>query len=145
MLVEPLVLRMSFEAGGTDWEGDVISAHHILSRTPAPHGPKALDEHALDTWAEAHSAFHDVLFAACPNQRLLKIVRQLAEEAAMYRRWSVALVLSNPRADSEHRQLLDSALAGDWERAGEVLRTHIEHTLEMLSNYVEAHPDQQPI
>jgi len=142
VLIEPLVLRMSFEAGGTDWEGDVISAHHILTRTPAPFGPAALDEHALDVWAEAHSAFHDILFAACPNQRLRKIVRQLAEEAAMYRRWSVALVLGNPRAASEHRELLDAALSGDWERGGEVLRVHIEHTLEMLANYVEAHPEE---
>ena len=141
VLIEPLVLRMSFEKGGTDWEGDVISAHHILSRTPPPHGPKALDEDALDVWAEAHSAFHEVLFAACGNQRLLRIVKQLAEEAAMYRRWSVALVLSNPQAENEHRALLESALSGDWERGGAVLRTHIEHTLEMLSNYVAAHPE----
>lgn len=141
VLIEPLVMRMSFEAGGTDWEGDVISAHHILSRTPAPHGPKALDEDALDVWAEAHSAFHDVLFAACGNKRLLRIVRQLAEEAAMYRRWSVALVLGNPRADVEHRELLEAALAGDWELGGRVLRTHIEHTLEMLSQYVAEHPE----
>lgn len=141
VLIEPLVLRMSFEAGGTEWEGDVISAHHILSRTPPPHGPKALDEDALDAWAEAHSAFHDVLFAACGNQRLLRIVRQLAEEAAMYRRWSVALVLSNPQAENEHRDLLEAALSGDWRRGGDVLRTHIEHTREMLTDYVAAHPD----
>jgi len=141
VLIEPIALRMSFEAGGTDWEGDVISAHHILSRTPPPHGPKALDEDALDVWAEVHSAFHDVLFAACPNTRLLRIVRQLAEEAAMYRRWSVALVLSNPQADAEHQALLDAALAGDWERGAQVLCTHIEHTREMLTAYVAAHPE----
>ncbi|TXN30943.1 GntR family transcriptional regulator [Lacisediminihabitans profunda] len=142
ILIEPLVLRMSFETGGMDWEGDVISAHHILSRTPPPHGPKALDEDALDQWAEVHSAFHEVLFAACTNKRLLRTVKQLAEEAAMYRRWSVALVLSNPQAENEHRALLEAALDGDWERGGAVLRTHIEHTREMLTNYQAAHPDE---
>jgi DNA-binding GntR family transcriptional regulator len=141
VLIEPIVLRQSFEAGGTDWEGDVISAHHILSRTPAPHGPKALDEDALDKWAEVHAAFHAVLFAACTNERLLRTVNQLAEEAAMYRRWSVALVLSNPQAEVEHAALLDSALAGDWERGSAVLKTHVEHTLEMLTNYVATQPD----
>src|SRR5690606_23270342 len=78
VLIEPLVLRMSFEAGGMDWEGDVIAAHHILSRTPPPHGEAQLSEDALDRWAEAHSAFHETLFAACTNQRLLKIVKQFA-------------------------------------------------------------------
>ena len=141
VMIEPLVLRMSYESGGMDWEGDVISAHHILSRTPPPHGA-APDEVALDLWAEAHSAFHEVLFAACTNQRLLRIVKQLAEEAAMYRRWSVALVLSNPAAETEHQALLESALAGDWERGGAVLRKHIEHTREMLADYVAKHPDE---
>ena len=142
VLIEPIVLRMSFEAGGMDWEGDVISAHHILSRTPPPHGQVPPDEEALDQWAEAHSAFHEVLFAACTNQRLLRIVKQLAEEAAMYRRWSVALVLSNPAAATEHRALLECALAGDWERGGAVLRTHIEHTRDMLTEYVATHPEE---
>jgi DNA-binding GntR family transcriptional regulator len=50
-------------------------------------------------------------------------------------------VLSNPRADNEHQALLDAALSGDWKRGGSVLRTHIEHTLEMLSDYVAAHPE----
>lgn len=142
VLIEPLVLRMSFETGGMDWEGDVISAHHILSRTPPPHGVNPPDEVALNQWAEAHSAFHEVLFAACDNKRLLKIVGQLAEEAAMYRRWSVALTLSNPQGEAEHRALLESALAGDWKRGGEVLTTHIEHTREMLTKYVAEHPDE---
>lgn len=144
VLIEPEVLRMSFEAGGTDWEGDVIAAHHILSRTPPPHaGQQPPGEDALERWAEAHSAFHAVLFAACTNQRLLGIVSQLAEEAAMYRRWSVTLVLNNPDAAEEHQALLDAALAGDWKLGGEVLRKHIRHTREMLANYVAVHPDAE--
>jgi len=143
--IEPIVLRMSFEAGGTDWEGDVISAHHILSRTPPPfldQGQLA-DEDAMERWAEAHAAFHDVLFAGCRNERMLRIVRQLAEEAAMYRRWSVSLVIRNTEGEKEHRQLLEAALAGDWERGGEVLRTHVRHTRDNLARYVEEHPDAQ--
>jgi DNA-binding GntR family transcriptional regulator len=68
-------------------------------------------------------------------------VGQLAEEAAMYRRWSVALTLSNPQGAEEHRALLEAALAGDWQRGGAVLTTHIEHTREMLTKYVAEHPE----
>ncbi|CAN5140980.1 GntR family transcriptional regulator [soil metagenome] len=141
--IEPLVLRESFEVGGMDWEGDVISAHHILSRTPTPHSGNPLGEDALDRWAEAHSAFHEALFSASKNQRMLRIVKQLAEEAAMYRRWSVALVLHNPQSEAEHKALLEAALAGDWERGGEVLRTHVKHTRDTLTSYVAEHPDEQ--
>lgn len=141
ILIEPLVLRASFEAGDTDWEGAVVSAHHVLSRTPPPDNDEQLDGDTLDRWAETHSAFHEVLVSACPNKRLLRIVRQLAEEAAMYRRWSVSLVHSSPASADEHGALLEAALKGDWERGGEVLRTHYRHTQENLSKYVAEHPE----
>lgn len=141
ILIEPLVLRASFEAGDTEWEGAVVSAHHVLSRTPPPDNDEQLDGDALDRWAETHSAFHEVLVSACPNKRLLRIVRQLAEEATMYRRWSVSLVHSSPGSADEHGALLEAALKGDWERGGEVLRTHYRHTQENLSKYVAEHPE----
>ncbi len=141
ILIEPLVLRASFEAGDTEWEGAVVSAHHVLSRTPPPDNDEQLDGDALDRWAETHSAFHEVLVSACPNKRLLRIVRQLAEEATMYRRWSVSLVHYNPGSTDEHGALLEAALTGDWERGGEVLRTHYRHTQENLSKYVAEHPE----
>lgn len=141
MMIEPLVLRASFEAGGTEWEGAVVSAHHVLSRTPPPISDEPHDEDALDRWADTHSAFHEVLVSACPNKRLLRIVAQLNEEAAMYRRWSVSLVHYEPGSVEEHRALLEAALAGDWERGGDVLRTHYRHTQENLSHYVATHPE----
>lgn len=143
-LIEPQVLRLSFEAGGMDWEGDVIAAHHILSRTPPPHSdPGNMDADSVERWADAHAAFHEVLFSACSNERLLRMVRQLSEEAGMYRRWSVTLLLYNADGEREHKALLEAALAGDWKRGGEVLVTHIEHTRNMLTDYVAEHPDVQ--
>lgn len=143
VLIEPLVLRRSFEIGGTGWEAAVMAAHHVLSRTPPPDADKPLDQEQLDRWAEAHSAFHEVLVSACPNKRLVRIVRHLAEEAAIYRRWSVSLAHYDPQSISEHRILLDSALAGDWKRGGEILRTHYLHTQRNLTEYVASHPNEQ--
>jgi DNA-binding GntR family transcriptional regulator len=143
ILIEPLVLRASFETGDTAWEATVLSAHHVLSRTPPPNSDQSLGDDALDRWAETHADFHDALVSACPNKRLLKIVKQLHEEAAMYRRWSVSLVSYHPESAGEHTALLEAALVRDWELAGDVLRAHYRHTQANLSNYAAEHPDER--
>lgn len=140
LAVEPLVLEKSIANGDTEWEGRIVSAHHILSRTP-PTLPEKTDEEYQDRWAEVHAAFHDSLFSACDNRRLLRVVRGFAEEAALYRRWSVSLGHINPDSEIEHRALLDASLARDAVTAGEVLRTHIAHTRAILREHASESPE----
>jgi DNA-binding GntR family transcriptional regulator len=136
LLVEPEVLKLSIANGDTDWEGQIVAAHHVLSRTPSSaEGSDPNDDDAQDAWSEAHAAFHEALFAACHNTRLMEIVQKFAEEAMLYRRWSVSLGHVNPDSVKEHRALLDHSLARDGEGAAEVLRTHIQHTRENLREY----------
>src|SRR5690606_3045175 len=97
----------SIRNGDTDWEGRIVAAHHVLTRTP-PTLPDDADEEYQDRWAEVHAEFHDSLFSACDNSRLLRIVRGFAEEAALYRRWSVSLGHINPDSAAEHQALLDA-------------------------------------
>jgi DNA-binding GntR family transcriptional regulator len=136
LLIEPLVLEMSIANGSTEWEGAIVSAHHVLSRTPATPLDSS-DPDYQDRWAEVHAAFHDSLFSACENQRLLRVARGFAEEAALYRRWSVSLGHINPDAEAEHQALLDACLARDARTGAEVLRKHISHTRALLHEYVD--------
>jgi DNA-binding GntR family transcriptional regulator len=136
LLIEPEVLKLSISNGDTDWEGQIVAAHHVLSRTPSSaEGSDPDDDVAQDAWSEAHATFHESLFSACHNSRLMEIVQKFAEEAMLYRRWSVSLGHVNPHSVEEHRALLDHSLARDGESAAEVLRTHIQHTRQMLREY----------
>lgn len=138
LLVEPEVLKLSIANGDTDWEGQIIAAHHVLSRTPSSaEGSDPDDDEAQDAWSEAHAAFHEALFSACRNARLMQIIRTFSEEAQLYRRWSISLGHVNPHTVEEHRSLLEYALARDAARAADVLCTHISHTRQMLQAYVE--------
>lgn len=138
LLIEPLVLRQSIERGDTDWEGHIVAAHHVMSRTPSSaEGSDPNDDVAQDAWAEAHAAYHEALFSACRNARLMQIVQTFAESAALYRRWSVSLGHINTHAADEHRALLEHSLAREADAAADVLRTHISHTRQMLKEYVE--------
>jgi DNA-binding GntR family transcriptional regulator len=148
LLVEPAVLRLSIENGDTDWEGHIVAAHHVLSRTPSSaEGSDPDDDVAQDAWSEAHAAYHEALFSACDNTRLMQIVRTFSEEAMLYRRWSISLGHVNTHSAEEHRALLEFSLARDADQAADVLRTHIAHTRQMLKDYVEEsteEPTQAP-
>jgi DNA-binding GntR family transcriptional regulator len=136
--IEPLVLRESIEHGDVQWEAQLVAAHHVLARTPRvdPEDP----ERASDEWAAAHEAFHEALFAGCGNTRLLRVTRSLAEEAALYRRWSIPLEAERDVA-GEHDGLLAAAISRDADLAAERLCEHIARTAELLITHSE---DEHP-
>ncbi|MBO9577905.1 MAG: GntR family transcriptional regulator [Microbacteriaceae bacterium] len=137
LLIESEVLKLSIRNGDTEWEGLIIAAHHVLSRTPSSaEGSDPNDDAAQDAWAEAHAAYHEALLSACGNPRLMQIVRTLSEEAALYRRWSISLGHINHQAAAEHRALLEHCLAREPEEAAEALRQHVSHTRQMLMEYI---------
>jgi DNA-binding GntR family transcriptional regulator len=126
--VEPLILRDSIECGDLDWEGRVVNAHHIMSRTPLEEPGGGGRNPA---WAAAHEAFHASLFTGSTNRRMLAIVAGFAEEAALYRRWSVPLEVHRD-VEGEHRGIMDAALARDADLAAERLCGHISLTTKLL-------------
>ncbi|GII97306.1 GntR family transcriptional regulator [Sinosporangium siamense] len=129
--IETLVFRMSVTHGDVRWEADVVAAHHMLDRTPCldPESDAGLSE----AWITAHAAFHFALLAGCPNRRLAETARALREEAALYRRWSVAVAPAFDRGHAdEHRALVAAALDRDADRAAALLRAHITQTPDLL-------------
>lgn len=142
-LLEPLVLEMSVGNGGLEWEANLMALFHRMSRTtpvlpddPASHNPE---------WAAVHEAFHQALFAACGNEKLREITRQLGADAALYRRWSDTLGDGQQRdVLAEHKALLDAAIAGDAEGAAQLLREHIEHTADTLVDLTEDGAVERP-
>lgn len=128
--LECQALAGSIAAADVRWEGEVISAHHVLERTPITDGnsPAARDE-----WVEAHAAFHEALVAACGRRRLLALVRSLRDTAEVYRQWSGPLAAERGRdVAGEHRALMELAIARRTEEAVEALRAHIQRTTEIL-------------
>ncbi|WP_040587820.1 GntR family transcriptional regulator [Sciscionella marina] len=129
--IESLVLRMSVESGGVEWESRLLAAHHVLER--APFFADGDIDHPGDQWSAAHAAFHLALIDACPNQHLLDVACALREEAELYRQWSVSFGQEPDRnLPAEHAALRDAALAKEPELAGRLIREHIAHTANLL-------------
>ncbi|HEY8613300.1 MAG TPA: GntR family transcriptional regulator [Roseomonas sp.] len=122
LLLETHALEQSFAAGGLDWEGGVVSAHHKLAALERSLLAGEPADAAL--WKRYDWEFHHALIAACGSRALLKA------HAAAYDRYlryqMVAVIFRGVVAAEEHRKLLAAALARDAAAAREVLRLHVD-------------------
>lgn len=124
VMVECAALERSIAGGDVGWEGRVVSAHHVLERTPMTDGPG---------WIAAHAAFHDSLSSACGSPRLLALVRELRDGAEIYRQWSGLATEAGQRdVAAEHRRLTELATARRAAEASAALRRHLETTTRIL-------------
>ena len=127
---EGAALRLSVERGGVGWESEVLAAHHrmaseLIYRPDAPHRRN-------NDWAAAHIAFHCKLIEACSNPILLGICTRLSDAAKLYRAWSGAWAQGRQPVKrdiaTEHRELMEAALAHDADRAVRLFEAHVDRT-----------------
>src|SRR5579875_3771915 len=93
-----------------------------------------------EAWLEAHAAFHRTLLQACPNTWLTKTADLLRDSTEIYRCWSAQFGHERNRSGhelsrdvaSEHRRILNAALARDADEAAAALSEHIERTTKIL-------------
>lgn len=127
VMLECAALERSITGGDVSWEARVVSAHHVLERTPMAIGP------GNEAWIAAHAAFHDSLSSACGSPRLLALVRELRDGAEVYRQWSGLATKTGQRdVAREHRQLMELATARRVAQASAALREHLETTAHIL-------------
>jgi DNA-binding GntR family transcriptional regulator len=122
LLLEAHALEQSFAAGGLDWEGSVVSAHHKLAALERDLLAGEAADAAL--WKRYDWEFHHALIGACGSKALLKTHTAAYDRYLRYQ--MVAVVFRGEVASDEHRRLLDAALARDAPKAQEILRAHID-------------------
>ena len=126
ILLEGHAMRLSIEKGDSDWEGDVVAAHHKLHLMEKK--MLAGDESEKEAWKRHDYEFHQAMIEACGSSNLLSLHALLYDKYLRYQ----MLVLTNRGEDAveEHRQLLDQALSRDKDAATATLKQHIEKGLE---------------
>ena len=126
VLLECHALRLSIEKGGTDWEGNLVAAHHKLHLMEK----KMLsgDDSQKEDWKRYDWEFHLALIQACGSRNLLSLHSVLYDNYLRYQ--MLVLTYRGEEAVVEHRKILDAALERDIEKAALNLKTHIEKGLE---------------
>ena len=128
--IESLALRRSIAQGGVQWQSEVLAAHHRLSRAPLTNegAPGVLNP----DWLVRHDEFNFAMLSACGSRRLFQMVRQLAEAAELYHRALLPQIGKQRPLDVEHAELLEAILAGDADRAVDVLTAHLQATRDVM-------------
>lgn len=122
--LERLALRESLKNGDTHWEARIIAAYHLVSSV-----------HQTDPgWDTLNREFHDALASACTFTVLHRFQKHLYDVTSRYRKlaWRIA---KTPEAEldlSEHKQLLDAALARDYEKCAEIMDAHCDSLVKII-------------
>ncbi|GAB3158245.1 GntR family transcriptional regulator [Micromonospora sonneratiae] len=145
MHCDTLALELAIERGSLAWETSIVTAHHVLARTPrrSPEDP----EHTTEAWSRAHRAFHLTLIEACQVPMLLTIAATAFDSTELYRRWSAPSPAASSRCvDEEHTQILEATLQRDADKATALLREHYERSLQVMlaSGLIEADGSARP-
>jgi DNA-binding GntR family transcriptional regulator len=128
--VESLAIRYAVERGDIQWESDLISAFHRLSRTLPPFDPSQ-----LPIWAEVHRQFHAALVAGCGSPSLVRLCSLLYDQSERYRNFANSQRESSGRnVAAEHKELLDAALARDADGLIRLLDDHFTRTTQIIQN-----------
>ena len=132
VLLECHALRLSIANGDTDWEGNLVAAHHKLHLMEQ----QLLkgDESEKETWKRYDWEFHQAMIAACNSKNLLSLHSIIYDKYLRYQ--MLVLTYRGEEAVKEHKGMFDAALARDAGTAKRLLEDHIRngltHTLEAM-------------
>ena len=123
ILIEGHALKASIENGDTEWEGDIVAAHHKLN---------VIEERILsgdnsqkEIWKRYDKEFHQALIRASNSKNLLSLHAQIYEKYLRYQ--MLVLTFRGREAANEHKSMLRAALKRDITQTQKILKQHI-HT-----------------
>ncbi|MBC7959909.1 MAG: GntR family transcriptional regulator [Vallitaleaceae bacterium] len=88
---------------------------------------RAAKDKAVDTLIQKDIEFHDAIFAATGNEKLIHIVNNLREQIYRFRVKYISQMESYEGLVKEHEEIVESIKSGDRQRAEEITVRHIEN------------------
>ena len=137
---------------------DVIEIRTVLEEFAAVLACERIDQAGLRDLRQAHEdfirsvengdildivdkdeTFHDTIFRATNNDRLISIINNLREQFYRYRMEYVKDIRQRSNLVEEHRELLDAISSRDSIKAKELMKTHLlNQQQEVINNIQEA-------
>jgi len=127
--IEGMAIRKAIEHGNLDWEAQVLSSFHRLSRTPPP---TTIENHAA--WALAHRQFHEAMVSQCGSPWLLRLCAMLYDKSERYRNLAERSTRPEERdTAAEHRELMQAiAMERNADKAVALIGTHFRATTDVI-------------
>ena len=138
VMVESEAIRLSVKNGGEEWRTSVLRAFHLMERA------ELVEKLPNPGWSEAHRAFHARLVAACKSPLLIDFCGRLFDSAVRYRNISMRHRTYARKKSLEHREMMESAFAGDAAKTVTLIGKHIwETTNNVIAAIQNARPDAE--
>ena len=126
ILLESYALNLSLKNGDTDWEGNLVAAHHKLSLIENKMDNKNKD--IVESWKKYDWEFHLACIAACGSKNLMALHSNLFDRYLRYQ--IILLQFRGEEAIDEHNQIYNFSIERDADNAIKYLKIHIEKGLE---------------
>ena len=86
--------------------------------------------------AEADVAFHEVIYQASDNKRLIQVLNNMREQIYRYRVEYLKDETIYPRLLKEHKDIAESLRRKDKSRASETMREHVKNQAEAVKDMI---------
>lgn len=135
---------------------DVIEIRTVLEEFAAVLACERIDQAVLHDLRQAHEdfirsvengdildivdkdeTFHDTIFRATNNDRLISIINNLREQFYRYRMEYVKDIRQRSNLVEEHRELLDAISSRDSIKAKELMKTHLLNQQQEVINNIQ--------
>lgn len=91
-----------------------------------------IEEDDADRLVESDSQFHDILYRASRNDRLVGIINNLREQFTRFRSISIQYPGRMQKSVEEHRRLVEAIASRDTDLAQQLAREHMENSEQTL-------------
>lgn len=95
---------------------------------------QVLGDEDITVVAEADVAFHDLIYLATDNQRLISLLNNFREQMYRYRVEYLKKTEFHAKLLKEHQEIIAAIENGEGDRAKEVTSRHIENQVEVVSD-----------
>ena len=95
-----------------------------------------LDDQDVTKIAEADVAFHDVIYTATDNQKLILLLNNLREQMYRYRVEYLKKEEAYPQLIAEHEELIDNSSKENKEEATRIMCEHIDNQVATVINVI---------
>ena len=98
----------------------------------------SLDSRDITACANADMKFHEIIYGATNNRRLLQILNNLREQMYRYRMEYLKDKSTHKTLLKEHEAIYSALKNHDKEKAGEAIQVHIDNQKESIINSIES-------
>jgi DNA-binding GntR family transcriptional regulator len=138
VLLEMEAIRQAVEYGDEEWEAKVVTASHLLTKITRTFAENPEDETLLAQWEQRHREFHLALVEASPSEWLRYFLAMAYQQYERYRHLFLEVVKTTYKGrdpHAEHLEIVEAALARDGDRAAELLKQHVNLSIEEWAEY----------